>query len=119
SAGGLTVLEALSFLKELSWETRDANDPRTTHLRVEALRLAWHDRLRLLGDPEASDVPVRRLLSPEYARQMAARVEEAVRQGRALPGDTDGRPADGTIHLSAADGHGMMAALTLTHGRSF
>jgi gamma-glutamyltranspeptidase/glutathione hydrolase len=119
TAGGLTALQALAILKALRWETRDPDDPRTTHLRVEALRAAWHDRLRLLGDPEHAEVPVRRLLSAEYAGQVADRVEKAVRSGRTLPAETDGRSAGGTIHLSAGDSEGTMVALTLTHGDSF
>jgi gamma-glutamyltranspeptidase/glutathione hydrolase len=119
TAGGLTVLQALAVLRALEWERRDPADPRTLQLQVEALRLAWHDRVRLLGDPRHADVPVERLLSAEYARRSAARVEEAVRQGQPLPAATDGRPADGTIHLSAADREGTMVALTLTHGNHF
>jgi gamma-glutamyltranspeptidase/glutathione hydrolase len=117
TAGGLSVLQGLATLKALSWEKRDAADPRTTHLRVEALRVAWDDRLRLLGD--RPDGPVRRLLSEEYARQTAERVETAVRNGQRLPAATSGPPAGGTVHLSAVDASGMMVALTLTHGDSF
>src|SRR5439155_4032384 len=36
-----------------------------------------------------------------------------------VPAETDGRSADGTIHLSAVDAQGTMVALTLTHGNSF
>ena len=117
TAGGLTVLEALSVLRALDWPQRDPSDPRTTHLRVEILRTVWDDRLRLLGD--RSDVPTRRLLSEECGRQLAARVAAAVREGRRVPAATDGRSAGGTIHLSAVDAAGTMVALTLTHGESF
>jgi gamma-glutamyltranspeptidase/glutathione hydrolase len=117
TAGGLTVLEALSILRALDWPQRDPGDPRTTHLRVEVLRAVWDDRLRLLGD--RPDVPTRRLLSEEYCRQIATRVETAVREGRRVPAATDGRSGGGTIHLSAVDAAGTMVALTLTHGESF
>ncbi len=119
TAGGLSILQALTTLRALEWERRDPNDPRTLQRRVEALRIAWHDRLRLLGDPAQVEVPVGRLLSEDYARQSAARVEEAVRRGRPVAAAGDGRTAGGTIHLSAADRHGTLVALTLTHGESF
>ncbi len=117
TAGGLSVLEALSVLGALTWPQRDPDDPRTTHLRVETLRVMWDDRLRLLGD--RPDVPSRRLLSEEYGRQLAGRIETAVREGRRVPATTDGRTAGGTIHLSAVDAAGTMVALTLTHGEAF
>ena len=50
---------------------------------------------------------------------VASTVQEAVRQGRAVVAETDGRTAGGTHHLSAADANGMLVALTLTHGGSF
>ncbi len=119
TAGGLSVLQALGVLAAMRWETLDPDDPRTTHRRVEALRAVWHNRLRLLGDPAHGDVPIERLLSPDYAARLAARVERAVRDRRPLPGASDGRTAGGTIHISAADRAGMLVALTLTHGEYF
>jgi gamma-glutamyltranspeptidase/glutathione hydrolase len=119
TAGGLTVLQALAVLKALGWEQRPAGEPQTQQARIEALRLAWGDRLRLLGDPEHTEVPVRRLLSEDHARRLAERVETALRQGRPVRAQTDGRTADGTIHLSVADAQGNLVALTLTHGGSF
>lgn len=119
TAGGLSVIQTLLTLKSLKWETADAEDPRTTHARIEALRLAWHDRLTLLGDPKGTDVPVARLLSTAYADESAARVRKAVERQRLIPSKTDGRTSGGTIHLTAADAHGMMVALTLTHGEGF
>ncbi len=119
TAGGLTVLEGLAILQALEWEKRPADDPRTLRARLEALRIAWDDRLRWLGDPAQVAVPVERLLSAAYVRKMASRVEAALRDGKMVRATTDGRSAGGTVHLSAVDGRGMMVALTLTHGGSF
>src|SRR5262249_36965098 len=43
----------------------------------------------------------------------------ALAEGKPVEAATDGRGAGGTVHLSAADGKGTWAALTLTHGDSF
>ena len=118
TAGGLTVLEALSVLKALKWQERRAGTGRA-HAYLETLRLAWHDRLNLLGDPEHAGVPVERLLSHAYARELAERVDRAVRQGKPVPVTGTARGDDGTVHLSAGDRHGNLAALTLTHGNAF
>jgi gamma-glutamyltranspeptidase/glutathione hydrolase len=119
TAGGATIVQAMRTLQALGYERREPTDPRTTQLRVEALRLAWHDRLRTFGDPQFTDVPLARLLSSDYAQQAARRVDDAVRAGRPVEAQTDGRSANGTIHLSAVDSAGTMAALTLTHGNLF
>lgn len=119
TAGGLSVLQALKTLHSLGWSTWDAKDVKTTHARVEALRLAWHDRLTLLGDSARASVPVDKLLSTAYAEESARRIRQALKEGRLIPGKSTARPDGGTIHLSSVDAKGMMVALTLTHGGSF
>ena len=118
TAGGTTTLEALSILKALG-SKREPNDPAQTHARLEILRVAWKDRLSLFGDPQHVDVPVGRLLSEDYARGVAARVGQAVQTRKPLSIVANQRPQGGTVHFSAADRHGNMVALTMTHGAGF
>jgi len=119
TAGGATIIEALSLLKELNWADRDPTAADTTQLQVEAFRQAWQDRLELLGDPQHSNVPLPRLLDPATIRAEAAKIESTVAARQPLPVRVTTRPDQGTIHLSAADKSGNLAALTLTHGGSF
>jgi gamma-glutamyltranspeptidase/glutathione hydrolase len=119
TAGSLSVLEAVGILKAIKWEERDPKEPATIQMRVEALRIAWHDRLQLLGDPKYADVPVERLLSNNYLAECGQRVVAAVSGNKPVGAKSDGRSAGGTIHLNAVDSSGMMVALTLTHGNSF
>jgi gamma-glutamyltranspeptidase/glutathione hydrolase len=118
TAGGLSVLQMLHAMQALNWEEMPAGLPRT-HARIEAMRLAWRDRLTLLGDPEFAKVPVTRLLSEDYARESAAQITAAVKAGKLLTHTTRPRWQTGTINLSAADRHGNFAALTLSHGNGF
>jgi gamma-glutamyltranspeptidase/glutathione hydrolase len=118
TAGGLTVLEALSILKALNWDELPSN-PARAQARVEALRIAWRDRLALLGDPEQARGLELRLLSAEYARDLAKQIESAVKDKKPLAIQTESRPHGGTVHLSSVDRHGNMVALTLTHGNTF
>lgn len=119
TAGGVTALQALMVLDHLGWGAWDAADTKSLRGRVEALRLCWADRLRFLGNPDKADVPWRELLDPARVGKQAKQVEESLRTGKPVPAATDGRPAGGTIHLSAADAKGNVAALTLTHGGGF
>lgn len=118
TAGGLTMLQVLATLRALDFAKFPAGLART-HPYAEALRLAWNDRLALLGDPVHAKVPQEKLLSADYARDCASRIRGAVQAGKILAHSAASRPQTGTIHLSAVDRHGMMAALTLTHGGSF
>jgi len=119
TSGSLTVLQALATLKALEWEKKDPKEPATTQFRLEALRVAWRDRLRSLGDPKHFDVPIAELISEKHAQRTALKVWDAVRSGKPIAGVSDCRPAGGTIHLCAVDKDGLSVALTFTHGESF
>ncbi len=118
TAGGFTMLQCLTTLRALAWHHLPAGLART-HACLEALRLAWSDRLALLGDPISATIPQEMLLSEAYARDCAERIRHVVQAGTILPQTATPRPHGGTIHLSAVDRHGNLAAITLTHGNGF
>ena len=118
TSGGLTVLQTLHILQALDWPGGIAPEQRELAL-VEATRLAWHDRLARLGDPQFVHIPKAKLLSRQTAEQAAQLVRQSLTQGRPLVGQSDGRTAGGTIHLNAVDANGLSVALTFTHGDSF
>jgi gamma-glutamyltranspeptidase/glutathione hydrolase len=117
-AGGATAIEILGLLKALGWDEWP-NDVRLLRGQLEASRLAWDDRLRYFADPTQVDVPLARLLGDAHAREMAKKVEQALKDNKPVQARTDTRFASGTRHLSAVDGNGMMVAVTLTHGGLF
>jgi gamma-glutamyltranspeptidase/glutathione hydrolase len=117
TAGGLTVLQILMALKELTWKR--AGVEKASLYLVEAARLAWSDRLAWLGDSHYVQVPQTRLLSQAYAEECAQRIRRAVDSGKPLVHAATERSQGGTIHLCSADKLGNFASLTLTHGGSF
>lgn len=118
TSGGITVLQMLAILKALKWDTIKDGRERLV-LRVEAMRLAWRDRLTLLGDPDSGPMPQEKVLSAEYAAECAEKIKTAVKAGQILEPDFQTSTQEGTLNFSACDRHGNMAALTLTHGNGF
>jgi gamma-glutamyltranspeptidase/glutathione hydrolase len=116
-ASGPLMFEAIAILKALGWQKLPADQ--RLHAKLEALRIAWADRTSLFGDPDFVPVPIEKLLSPGYAAEMSAKVAAAVQSGRPVPLKVDPSHAGGTTNISAADSHGNMIALTLTHGGGF
>lgn len=118
-AGGVTALQTLQTLRAMDW-ARMPNGLSRTHVRIEATRWAWRDRLARVADSDAAKATVERLLSLDYARECSRAIATAVRLGRVLaPPASSARPQTGTIHLSAVDSEGNCAAVTLTHGNAF
>jgi gamma-glutamyltranspeptidase/glutathione hydrolase len=118
TAGGLTTLEALAILKALEWDPSAPPGP-ATHARLEALRLAWKDRLEIVGDPEKVKVPVKKLLSDTYAHELAAQVRSAVKEKKPIPLAIESHHDGGTNNICSADLHGNLVAVTATHGNPF
>jgi gamma-glutamyltranspeptidase/glutathione hydrolase len=118
TAAGLTILEALAILKALDF-AKIADTGPAAHAQLEAMRLAWKDRLELFGDPEQVKVPVEKLLSPDYAHELASKVQTAVKEKKPIETGVPKHTDDGTNNLCVVDRHGNLVAITLTHGSSF
>jgi gamma-glutamyltranspeptidase / glutathione hydrolase len=118
TAGGLSILQMLTILREMNWAKLPTGFEKT-HGYLEALRLCWRDRLEHLGDPGHVEVPIKHLLAAGYANDLGRQVQKAVKENKALPIQISAAPDDGTMNLSAVDCHGNMVAMTLTQGGSF
>ena len=77
------------------------------HRHVEAARLGYRDRDAFVADPSQVDVPVRKLLSPEYLGGLRAliRDDKAMRQ-MPLAGETLLPPHRDTVYLCVVDRDG-------------
>ncbi len=115
-ASGATTIEALHILEqfEVSGRTGTAE---WAALVGQALLLAFEDRVADLGPPATH---LRTLVSKEWAAERAAYVRDpaAAPVGPAAGAALSGLPAEPphTTHLSVADGHGGLVALTQSVG---
>lgn len=110
SSGGTIVIGLLQAYERMRTRLPQANPQ---HLWSQASRLVFRDRAELFGDPDFVKVPTGRLVSAEYAAQLAARVD--AQRPLDLPMTvTAAREGDHTTHVSIVDRNGMAIALTLT-----
>ncbi len=102
---GLAALLALSILEGLDLASLPRDSGESLHLQIEAMKLAFADVQRFVGDPERGEMPVTELLSQGYA---AAR-RSLIRDEAMLA--TAGEPSRGdTVYLCTADADGMMVS---------
>src|SRR5262249_38386689 len=107
---GFTVIEMLNLVEETEIARMDPLGPELAHLLVQAKQIAYHDRDRLLADPEFQPVPVERLIAKAYAGER----RRLMRADRALPWDlvpSYGTLAGDTVFVCAVDPEGNAAAL--------
>ena len=86
--GGTTLLQTLNILENLHPRFKAHNSPEYLHLFIEAARHAFADRYRYLGDQDFVDVPMRSILSKEYARHLAQGIDGHV-PGAWVRGDAE------------------------------
>lgn len=123
SAGGLALVETLGLLEARGAQGPALRDPDSLHVFIEALRLAYVDRAKFMGDPAFVDVPTARLTSTEYLAELATHIDaaKATRSstlvpdelGAPVPADA-GPPPKNTTHISVIDAEGNAVALTTT-----
>ncbi len=115
SSGGTAIIEMLNILEHYDLGKLGAGSVDSSHLMAEAMRRAYVDRARYLGDPDFVKVP-EFLTSMEHAKKLAGTID----LGRATPSESlaGGIPltkegAD-TTHFSIVDGNGMAVSNTYT-----
>jgi gamma-glutamyltranspeptidase/glutathione hydrolase len=114
SSGGLVMAQTLQILDALD---AGALPPDTRlHVTIEAMRRAYNDRARFMGDADFVDVPVARLASAEYARRRAKSIDlERATPSADLPSIYDvAEEGEETTHFSIVDGEGNRVAATLS-----
>lgn len=110
SAGGIGLATMLQILDGAGYG--GMGPVARIHWSVEAMRCAYRDRARYLGDPGFVDVPVARLTSRAYADRLRRTIEpQAATPSGELPADAVGRD---TTHFSVRDAAGNRVAATLS-----
>jgi len=112
SSGGIVLASIFNMLDELGYAK--ASEEQQTHMVVEAMRRAYHDRAEYLGDMDYVDIPAE-LTSRQYAKKLL----ENFSSQHATPSSTLGKITDDaagtdTTHFSIIDAEGNMVSATLS-----
>jgi len=119
SAGGVTVLQVLNFLERFDLRSMGWNSSRAVHVFAAACQRSFADRATWLGDPDYVHVPVRMLVSKEYAASRMAGFDSlrATHSRQIGAGGTE--TAHQTTHYCVADEFGNVVSVTFTLNNLF
>ena len=115
SSGGVALVQMLNILEGYDLRASGHGSAQTVHLIVEAMRRAYADRARYLGDPEFNlTMPILRLISKSYAAQL--RRSLLVSQASPSSSDSFEWPVEReeTTHLSVVDAERNAVSMTYT-----
>jgi len=121
SAGGIAIGEMLGLVSR--YDLNSMSDVQRHHILIEAMRLAYWDRDRYLGDPDFVSVPVERMLSIQHFSEL----QKWIKPNKATMSSelrTDNppspfglrrtQPSSNTTHFSILDKQGNYVAVTLS-----
>jgi gamma-glutamyltranspeptidase/glutathione hydrolase len=114
SSGGVAMVEMLNILEGYDLNAMGHDSAPYVHYVTEAMRRAFLDRARHLGDPDFVQAPIDRLTSKSYAAELRKTIL-ADRASPSLPAQVAQRnESDQTTHYSVVDADGMAVSVTYT-----
>ena len=113
---GIAALMALGMVESLDIARFPADSVESLHVQIEAMKLAFADTYRWVADERAmTQVTAQDLLDDAYLAERA----KLIRMDRAGDFAHGTPPKGGTIYLTAADCHGMMASFIQSNYMGF
>jgi len=112
---GIAAQIALGILQHFDIAALPVDGVASQHLQIEAMKLAFADVYRHVGEPRSMSLTPREMLDPAY---LAARAK-LIDPKRAQDFGPGHLPQGGTIYLTAADERGMMISFIQSNYMGF
>ncbi|MGM3309191.1 gamma-glutamyltransferase [Anabaena sp. WFMT] len=123
SSGGVHLLQMLNIIGDTDLKSLGWHHPDAIHLIVEAMKIAYSDRSKYLGDPDFVKVPVQQLISPAYAqkRRLKINMDVATPSTEVNPGlkTSKSKESTETSHLNVVDADRNAVSVTFTINLGF
>ena len=113
---GIATLQILNILEGFDLKGMGFQTTQTFHTMIEAKKLAWADRAKFYADPDFTKIPLKWLISKEYAAQR----RKLINPDRSAPSYDASNPnleQGDTIYMCTADDEGNMVSLIQSNYR--
>ncbi|WP_441258312.1 gamma-glutamyltransferase [Bradyrhizobium sp. 521_C7_N1_3] len=121
SSGGVVLVETLNILEGFQLADLKQGSPASLHLLIEAMKRAYADRARYLGDPAFVNAPIETLTAKDYAAKLRAGIstERATPSKQLISAPPAPREGTNTTHFSVVDAGGNAVSNTYTLNFSY
>jgi gamma-glutamyltranspeptidase/glutathione hydrolase len=121
SSGGVHLVQILNILENYKIGLLGHNTAATIHLMAEAMKRAYADRSKYLGDTDFVSVPITGLTSKQYAATLSQQInrQKATISQEILPGKPNHYESNDTTHYSIVDKGGNAVSNTYTINFTF
>jgi len=111
---GIATLQILNILENYDIASMGFGSAEYMHLFIEAKKLAFEDRARYYADPTFSNIPYKKLISKEYAKERMKLIDLNRAANKYDAGELQ---TGNTIYLTVADKDGNMVSLIQSNYR--
>ncbi len=112
---GIAALICLGILRHTDIASHALDSADWQHVAIEAMKLAFADVYRYVGDPRTMTVTPASMLDDAYLAERAKRID--LKRAQAMTAGTP--PRGGTVYLTAADESGMMVSFIQSNYMGF
>lgn len=121
SSGGAHVVQILNMLEGYDIGASGHNSTQTIHLMAEAMKRAYADRSKYLGDEDFVEVPLKGITYKEYADVLRKEIDpdNATASKTIAPGAPQPYESNETTHFSIVDKYGNAVSNTYTINFSY
>lgn len=121
SSGGVVLVETLNILEGFQLPDLKQGSAASLHLLIEAMKRAYADRARYLGDPAFVNAPIETLTAKDYAAKLRAGIsaDRATPSKELASAATSPREGSNTTHFSVVDSRGNAVSNTYTLNFSY
>jgi gamma-glutamyltranspeptidase/glutathione hydrolase len=121
SSGGVHIVQILNMLEQYPMSEYGHNSAQTIHLMAEAMRRAYADRARYLGDSDFVDIPLKGIISKSYAEDLVKNIQldKATPSVEIKAGNAQHYESPETTHFSIVDQFGNAVSNTYTLNFSY
>ncbi len=120
SSGGVHIIQMLNTLERFDLSSLGFGSPQHIHIFAEALKMAFSDRQKFMGDPDRISVPIKGLVNKRYAAERVKVIDQAKAQTY-----KHGEPrfyennSGNTTHVCVVDEKSNMVTTTQTLNSNF
>jgi gamma-glutamyltranspeptidase/glutathione hydrolase len=115
SSGGVVLLETLNILEGFPMHDIKQGTTPSLHLLIEAMKRAYADRARYLGDPAFVNAPTSTLVAKDYAAKQRASIDlDHATPSSEVFSPKPPREGSNTTHFSVVDSLGNAVSNTYT-----
>lgn len=121
SSGGVVLVETLNILEGFRLAELKQGSAASLHLLIEAMKRAYADRARYLGDPAFVNAPIETLTAKDYAARLRAGIsaDRATPSKQLVAAQPAPREGTNTTHFSVVDSRGNAVSNTTTLNFSY